>query len=111
MAPRPRSRASLEQELKDVQRRIAEAEQREAGRLGKLAIQAGLARLELDEAIVIEEFGKIAARFQGEADAAGGEGAARTRSVKRSGLDRPLSSERNADQPALAVRDDPGQDR
>lgn len=114
---RPReSRASLEQELKDVQRRIAEAEQREADRLGKLAIQAGLARLELDEKTVIEEFKKIAARFQEKPSEATHEPAKQGRNPARKGgaqppgqpSSAPNGADRGAPELALEVRGDPG---
>ena len=115
---RPRgSRASLEQELKDVQRRIAEAEQREGDRLGKLAIQAGLARLELDEKTVIEEFKKIAARFQEQPSEATHEPAKQGRKPARKGgaqpppgqpSSAPNGADRGAPELALEVRSDPG---
>jgi TolA-binding protein len=114
---RPReTRASLEQELKDVQRRIAEAEQREADRLGKLAIQAGLTRLELDEKTVIEEFKKIAARFQEKPSEAPHEPAkqgrkpARKRGAQPPGQpsSAPNGADRGAPELALEVRSDPG---
>ena len=115
---RPReTRASLEQELKDVQRRIAEAEQREADRLGKLAIQAGLTRLELDEKIVIEEFKKIAARFQEKPSEATHAPAKQGRKppARKGGAQPPgqppsaqNGADRGAPELALEVRSDPG---
>lgn len=123
MAARTRQkgvRSALEQELKDIQRRIAEAEGREEARIGKLATQAGLTRLELDESVILDEFRKLAARFQEADDDADAEqpqrGHRRSRNgagAKRSG-EQPIAAEGSEDgsgQPASEAGDARGADQ
>ena len=91
MAGRARSkgvRKALEAEMMELQRRMAEVEKREEQRLGRLATEAGLTRLELDEATVLEEFKKIALRFQDPADTAGGQPPKRGRKAGANGSNR-----------------------
>lgn len=123
MAARTRQkgvRSALEQELKDVQRRIAEAESREEGRIGKLATQAGLTRLELDDSVILDEFRKLAARFHEADDEADADQPQRGRRRSRIGAaakqpgEKPtaaVGSENGADQPASEAGDAPGADQ
>jgi TraC-like protein len=110
MAARQRARESvtaIQQELVNLQRRMAEAEQREGERLGKLAIETGLARLGLDDKTVREEFQKIAARFQKAEGASPGQpaGSRRKPSRKHEPSGQPAAGQ-GAHEPALGAQND-----
>ena len=50
--------------LENLRKEIAALETKEATRLGKIAVAAGLAEIAIDEAALLAAFQEIAARFQ-----------------------------------------------
>ena len=109
MAARQRAResvASIQQELANLQRRMAEAEQREGERLGKLAIETGLVRLGLDEKTVREEFQKIVARFQkAEGEPSGEPARSRHKPARKDEPARQPAAGPGRQEPALGAQD------
>lgn len=69
-------RAAALAALKAAKRDVMELEAKDAARIGKLAVRAGLADLDLDDPSLLREFQAVAARFRdGKAKPAGsGEG-------------------------------------
>lgn len=49
--------------LEAAKRSVAELEAKDAARIGKLAVKAGLADLDLDDATLLREFQALAGRF------------------------------------------------
>lgn len=63
-------RAEKIAQLAALEAEIASLEEAAAKRLGKLAVRAGLADLDLKEAELLREFAAIAARFRGQPEIA-----------------------------------------
>lgn len=53
-------------QLNTLKRELAEMEEQAAKRLGKLALRAGLADIDIEDAALLKEFQAIAARFHGD---------------------------------------------
>jgi hypothetical protein len=62
-------------QLDTLKREIAHMEELAAKRLGKIALRAGLAELDIEDAALLKEFQAIAARFRGGAKVKAGEAA------------------------------------
>lgn len=58
-------RAEVLAALEAAKRDVAELEAKDAARIGKLAVRAGLADLDLEEATLLKEFQALAGRFRG----------------------------------------------
>lgn len=61
---RRRSRAEIQADITALQRQLAESEEREERRIGKLANKAGLLDLELTDEELSKAFADLAARFR-----------------------------------------------
>lgn len=59
---KPSSR--IREEIARLQEQLKQAETREAERIGRLALKAGLGEIEMDEADMISAFEEIVARFR-----------------------------------------------
>jgi len=57
-------RAEVLAALEAAKRDVAELEAKDAARIGKLAVRAGLADLDLDDAILLKELQALAGRFR-----------------------------------------------
>ena len=57
-------RAAALAALEAAKRDVAELEAKEAARIGKVAVRAGLADLDLDDATLLKEFQALAGRFR-----------------------------------------------
>ena len=60
---KPSSR--IREEIARLQEQLKTAETREAERIGRIALKAGLGEVEIDEAKLLEGFEELAKRFQG----------------------------------------------
>ena len=60
---KPSSR--LREEIASLQGQLTAAETREAERIGRIALKAGLGEVEIDEAKLLEGFEELARRFRG----------------------------------------------
>lgn len=60
-------RAEKLNQLNTLKRELAQMEEEAGKRFGKLAIRAGLADIDIDDAALLKEFQAIAARFRGSA--------------------------------------------
>ncbi|WP_225444549.1 TraC family protein [Pseudomarimonas arenosa] len=69
-------------ELERIKNDLARLESQAAERIGKLAIRAGLADLELSDELLSKEFAAVAAKFQ---PGAGGKGKPAAASARSSG--------------------------
>ncbi len=56
--------ARIRDEITRLQEQLKQAETREAERIGRLALKAGLGDIELDEALLIAAFEELAMRFR-----------------------------------------------
>lgn len=65
MAKRPKTPAEIKAEMERLKQELKEAETREADRLGKLAIKAGLHEIDVSEADLVKALKEVAGRFQG----------------------------------------------
>lgn len=61
-------RAAALAALEAAKRDVAELEAKDAARIGKVAVRAGLADLDLDDATLLAEFQGVAARFRDNRD-------------------------------------------
>jgi hypothetical protein len=57
-------RAAALAALESAKRDVAELEAKDAARIGKVAVRAGLADLDLDDATLLKEFQAVAGRFR-----------------------------------------------
>ena len=57
--------SKIKAEIIKLQERLKEAETREAERIGRLALKAGLGEIDLDDAKLVGAFEELAKRFQG----------------------------------------------
>ena len=57
-------RAEVLAALEAAKRDVAELEAKDAARIGKLAVRAGLADLDIDDATLLKEFQALAGRFR-----------------------------------------------
>mgnify|MGYP003383575515 FL=1 len=60
---KPSSR--IREEIARLQEQLKAAETREAERIGRIALKAGLGEVEIDEAKLLEAFEELAKRFRG----------------------------------------------
>ena len=60
---KPSSR--IREEIAKLQEQLKAAEMREAERIGRIALKAGLGDVEIDEAKLLEEFEALAKQFRG----------------------------------------------
>ncbi|MCB1419683.1 MAG: TraC family protein [Notoacmeibacter sp.] len=60
---KPSSR--IREEIARLQEQLKAAETREAERIGRIALKAGLGEIEIDEAKLMESFEELAKRFRG----------------------------------------------
>ncbi|MGN7126809.1 TraC family protein [Methylorubrum thiocyanatum] len=63
---RQQSRATIEAEIASLQRKLANLDKAQAERIGKIAVKAGLAGLDLTDAQLTEAFSELARRFRKE---------------------------------------------
>ncbi len=56
--------SKIKAEIIKLQERLKEAEAREAERIGRLALKAGLGEIEIDDAKLVAAFEELAKRFQ-----------------------------------------------
>lgn len=68
--------AKIREEIVRLQEQLKAAETREAERIGRLALKAGLGEIEIEEAALQAAFEEIAGRFRGKAGKATGKKAA-----------------------------------
>ena len=61
---RRRTRAEILADMEDLKRQLAESEEREERRIGKLANKAGLLDLEISDEELAKAFAELAARFR-----------------------------------------------
>lgn len=57
--------SKIREEIAKLQEQLKAAETREAERIGRIALKAGLGDVEIDEAKLLEGFEELAKRFQG----------------------------------------------
>ena len=57
--------SKIREEIARLQEQLKAAETREAERIGRIALKAGLGEVEIDEAKLLEGFEELAKRFQG----------------------------------------------
>lgn len=77
-------RAEVLATLKEAERAVADMEAKDATRIGKLAVKAGLADLDLDDPALLKEFQVLAGRFR---DGKGKPAGAHTRAPAADGAD------------------------
>ena len=58
--------AKIREEIARLQEQLKQAETRDAERIGRIALRAGLGDIELEEAELLTAFEEVAARFRGE---------------------------------------------
>ena len=64
--------AKIREEIARLQEQLKQAETRDAERIGRIALRAGLGEIEIDEAELLAAFEEVAARFRGETKPAHG---------------------------------------
>lgn len=64
--------AKIREEIARLQEKLKEAETREAERIGRIAIRAGLGEIEIEEADLLSAFEEVASRFRGDTKPATG---------------------------------------
>ena len=57
--------SKIKEDIARLQEQLKVAETREAERIGRLALKAGLGEIEIDEAKLVEAFEDLAKRFRG----------------------------------------------
>lgn len=82
--------SKIREEIARLQDQLRQAETREAERIGRIALKAGLGEMEIDEAEVQAAFEDVAKRFRGDKVSATG---------KKDAEDGRTASERSAAQP------------
>lgn len=70
--------AKIREEIARLQEKLKEAETRDAERLGRIALRAGLGEIEIEEADLLPAFEEVAGRFRGDTKTAPGRKAAST---------------------------------
>ncbi|KQV17076.1 conjugal transfer protein TraC [Rhizobium sp. Root1203] len=58
--------AKIREEIARLQEQLKQAETRDAERIGRIAIRAGLGEIEIEEAELLSAFEEVANRFRGE---------------------------------------------
>lgn len=66
--------SKIREEIAKLQDQLRQAETREAERIGRIALKAGLGELEVDEAELLTAFEELAKRFRGKAGPSTGKG-------------------------------------
>lgn len=56
--------AKIREEIARLQEKLKEAETRDAERIGRIAIRAGLGEIEIEEADLLSTFEEVASRFR-----------------------------------------------
>ena len=57
--------SKIKEDIARLQEQLKVAETREAERIGRLALKAGLGEIEIDDAKLVQAFGDLAKRFRG----------------------------------------------
>lgn len=57
--------SKIREEIARLQDQLKQAETREAERIGRIALKAGLGEIEIDEAVLLAGFEELAGRFRG----------------------------------------------
>lgn len=65
--------AKIREDIARMQEQLRQAEKRDAERIGRIAVKAGLAEIEIDEDALQAAFEDVAKRFRGGKGAANGE--------------------------------------
>ena len=60
-----KSSSKIKEDIARLQEQLKAAEAREAERIGRLALKAGLGEIEIDDAKLVEAFEELAKRFRG----------------------------------------------
>ena len=60
-----KSSSKIKEDIARLQEQLKVAETREAERIGRLALKAGLGEIEIDDAKLVEAFEELAKRFRG----------------------------------------------
>ncbi|MAZ85993.1 MAG: conjugal transfer protein TraC [Hoeflea sp.] len=60
-----KSSSKIKEDIAKLQEQLKAAEAREAERIGRLALKAGLGEIEIDDAKLVEAFEDLAKRFRG----------------------------------------------
>ena len=60
-----KSSSKIKEDIAKLQEQLKAAETREAERIGRLALKAGLGEIEIDDAKLVEAFEELAKRFRG----------------------------------------------
>jgi hypothetical protein len=71
--------SKIREEIARLQEQLRQAETREAERIGRIALKAGLGEIDIDETELLEALAEVASRFRG------GRGAASERKGKTNG--------------------------
>ena len=58
--------SNIREEIARLQEQLKAAETREAERIGRIALKAGLGDIEIDEEVLLAAFADVAGRFRGE---------------------------------------------
>lgn len=58
--------SKIREEIARLQEQLKAAETREAERIGRIALKAGLGDIEIDEEVLLAAFADVAGRFRGE---------------------------------------------
>lgn len=64
--------AKIREEIARLQEKLKEAETRDAERIGRIAIRAGLGEIEIEEADLLSAFEEVASRFRDDTKSAPG---------------------------------------
>ena len=64
--------AKIREEIARLQEQLKQAETRDAERIGRIALRAGLGEIEIEEGELLSAFEEVAARFRGETKPAQG---------------------------------------
>ncbi|MGO4440998.1 conjugal transfer protein TraC [Rhizobium sp. RAF56] len=70
--------AKIREEIARLQEQLKLAETRDAERIGRIALRAGLGEIEIEEADLLSAFEEVAGRFRGETKSAHGRETATT---------------------------------
>ncbi|OWW01878.1 conjugal transfer protein TraC [Rhizobium sp. R72] len=64
--------AKIREEIARLQEQLKQAETRDAERIGRIALRAGIGEIEIEEADLLSAFEEVAGRFRGETKPAQG---------------------------------------
>jgi len=64
--------AKIREEIARLQEQLKQAETRDAERIGRIALRAGIGEIEIEEADLLSAFEEVAGRFRGETKRAPG---------------------------------------